>query len=916
MKNKLVVGLVATALVMTSLAGCGSKDSTDDKIVLEEQTGVGESDESDDENSVDVELSYDNTITISEIKEKYGVTDEVGIKPFYNVEQTTEFLFHFNSDVEPALAVTVHTDPSCNESSIVYQINNAYEKEGVQGRDILVKPGSPVLNSSDRTGGKLDNYNWGYAPVYYLSINYDMESTEVKELETPIIVPFTIRSDVSIPNLTCSISDGGEFALEWHKVDGAVKYNIYEAYEVRAESAARKLTRSEAGYVGDHLQLLTTVSGDTTSFKDFHLDGTDNELVYDGYTSVENFYDLGTYYITAVDEQGNESLFSMAVEGWKYNSQLPNSLVNTFSSGVNTYLPSTVEVLMKDHSKEYFPIDYKYVESNENYATYVYEVRGTKLNGKVQYQNSTGEYEDIISTASVNTLVYEVENDINIIPANTVNTITGTDSQYRLDTHVEREGYTKLSYDTDVLTKRADLENARMVNDGVYPEGTSFKDMLNAGSLQKGDTSSSNIETEAERNSTESFVDEASNENSQAATENEGSSLLKNDDSVATSELVENEEVEDSSDANGADSAAEVTSENLVEKQIETTQTQVEEANASEVPSTKYRVFADSAEEEYVALNLIGVNEQFSVEAFPSLQNAENLLDVLYKVIYQNPYVFSVEKLGYDTNSMTVVIGYGEDTSVIQDKQEQVYDAATELGTSIKAEDTEGIIRELWEYYEENTVYDDELLAQAEANGYETSGLPKDSFNSYGILVNKVGVCQSYALATKLILDIKDVDCEVVTGLLNGTVPHAWNVVSIDGDWYWLDATNNQTNAGIPFMVYQTSSDTARDMLYVTDDLYALNSELSFVNNGDTSKDYYVENGLVANNRQELIKLITEQYKDNEYACVRALYSETFDEVFLEDVLYSMISEGLITEDDLDTLMLGSVYSYVIVYNE
>lgn len=300
--TKLLALLLSTSIILT---GCGFQNNIDEEIIGSPGNIT--------DSSIQSTIGYSGeTVTIKDIKNKYGVTDNNLIKPFYNVEQTTTFSFSFTSKVEPALAVTVHTDPKCGVNSTVYQINDTYDNGS--GYDIVVKPGSPVLNTSDRADGGLDNYNWGNAPVYYLSINYDLDATTPTKLDKPVIVPFTIKNNVSTPNAEANITLDGSFELTWKPVDGAAKYNIYKANAVRSESPARNMTRSEAGYVGDHLELLTTVDANTTTFRDFNLDGTNNMLVSDEGVINQNFYSLDTYYVTAVDASGNESFFSMGVE--------------------------------------------------------------------------------------------------------------------------------------------------------------------------------------------------------------------------------------------------------------------------------------------------------------------------------------------------------------------------------------------------------------------------------------------------------------------------------------------------------------------------------------------------------------------------------------------------------------------------
>ena len=57
-------------------------------------------------------------------------------------------------------------------------------------------------------------------------------------------------------------------------------------------------------------------------------------------------------------------------------------------------------------------------------ATYEYAIQGTKLTGTVKLESASGLYdEEIISSASVPTYLYEVKNDVQIVPANNVKTI-------------------------------------------------------------------------------------------------------------------------------------------------------------------------------------------------------------------------------------------------------------------------------------------------------------------------------------------------------------------------------------------------------------------------------------------------------------------------------------------------------------
>ena len=65
--------------------------------------------------------------------------------------------------------------------------------------------------------------------------------------------------------------------------------------------------------------------------------------------------------------------------------------------------------------------------------------------------------------------------------------------------------------------------------------------------------------------------------------------------------------------------------------------------------------------------------------------------------------------------------------------------------------------------------------------------------NVYGAMVEKKGVCESYARTMKYILDDMGIESILVTGTAtnsNGrTEDHMWNDIKVDGNWYALDAT-------------------------------------------------------------------------------------------------------------------------------
>lgn len=69
-----------------------------------------------------------------------------------------------------------------------------------------------------------------------------------------------------------------------------------------------------------------------------------------------------------------------------------------------------------------------------------------------------------------------------------------------------------------------------------------------------------------------------------------------------------------------------------------------------------------------------------------------------------------------------------------------------------------------------------------------TENTANSPYSPYTLLTEKEGVCQAYALVAYRLLENAGFENYFITGEANG-IPHAWNLIKLDGAWYHYDTT-------------------------------------------------------------------------------------------------------------------------------
>ncbi|GGF73734.1 hypothetical protein GCM10010912_18690 [Paenibacillus albidus] len=740
----------------------------------------------------------DASQTVQDLKKKYDTDNDPGIMPVYNVKQDKEFVFKFNSDLGSEAigkAISVHTDIKVLPESKVGTLEDSRLEDGKSV--FSIKPlGFGVLASDSlrEAGGS----SWGNAPVYYIRVNYDLDAATPTPLEQPIVIPFTVKSDVPVPNLQADISPDGRLTLVWDEVPGAESYNIYNASHISMENTNEALSGAEQGYA-DQLPLLVANVKDT-AYNDFMKDGRGAlGIVDEMITSLQNNNVQGEYYVTAV--QGDkESRFSASVDTVALSKQLPRTVAS--EDNFNMQLFKTAAELPKKASVQF--------------------IDGSKASGTVIYD--TG--------------------------AVTIQSSVPTDLQYSIQ-GTALKGYVRVQQLTEADIASLAAAQAQVSNQG-YVEPQNNTDYVPAPDVP-------------------TIIDDSGNPGESG--------------------------------------------DNIIDQQKENTRNQVDEGNKQAVPAPAIAaelIHADSALEEYLALNLIGGQTEISLKAFPEAQNARALVDVVEKVIYQNPLILGFRSYGYDYEKLTLHIEFDDSAEIIKSKQLEILAEADKV---IAAAIKDGMSDEekrmaLYNYLNDNTTYDDAALENAKQQQFKSVDAQfNDSFTTYGILVKKVGVCMSYAHTFQLLADLAEVPSIVVTGQMGG-VNHAWNKVKIGEEWLNVDTTNNETNSGLPYLLYNSNDATAADVEYVMDTAYWLDRELVLFKGESNANDYYVKSGLEVTSLEAYRTKLAELLKQDESLIVLRVVADTDSSELMNETAKVMkqVDAGM-----LDTAEMFEFGSYVAI---
>ena len=157
-----------------------------------------------------------------------------------------------------------------------------------------------------------------------------------------------------------------------------------------------------------------------------------------------------------------------------------------------------------------------------------------------------------------------------------------------------------------------------------------------------------------------------------------------------------------------------------------------------------------------------------------------------------SPYSFHI-----DNGNVTVTPSVKQTGDALRTMQ-QTFNARVDEIVAAAPQNASAYELELYvnDWLVDNCRYDDEAVEYHNQNNVPMG----NEQNAYGALVEGRAVCEGYARAFQLLCARLGVECKVIDGFAKGfhgdggSSAHVWNAVQLDGSWYYVDPTWNDTD--------------------------------------------------------------------------------------------------------------------------
>ena len=254
------------------------------------------------------------------------------------------------------------------------------------------------------------------------------------------------------------------------------------------------------------------------------------------------------------------------------------------------------------------------------------------------------------------------------------------------------------------------------------------------------------------------------------------------------------------------------------------------------------------------------------------------------EIFYVDGYTYTEYTLGDILKKITFTGTYRFNREEVQQKQKQIDNYVNLCLSGVPdGADEYTKVKYIYEYLIHHTEYD--------------AGA-KDNQNICSVFIEGKSVCQGYAKATQYLLNRAGIFSTLVLGRVVGGEGHAWNLVRIDGKYYyvdttWGDASYQAVGGGYPGEKIPTIN---YDYLCVSTEQMNLTHELDNVVDmpdcNSMEDNYYVREGLYFTtwDQEQIERIFREEYeKGSAYVTLKC---DSYD-------VYSRMYSALITNQEI-----------------
>lgn len=183
---------------------------------------------------------------------------------------------------------------------------------------------------------------------------------------------------------------------------------------------------------------------------------------------------------------------------------------------------------------------------------------------------------------------------------------------------------------------------------------------------------------------------------------------------------------------------------------------------------------------------------------------SEDLINIVKEAYFKDDYTGkSWSRISYNAEGKKKKIKITVNSEFVTTKEEEDYineNLNSIVKSIIKPEMSEyEKVKTIHDYIKNRYSYDDDLYSFILKlnNGQITDNTTRNevyrSTSVYSALNSNKTVCQGYAMTAYKMLKGAGIECKIISGTLKGQ-EHVWNKVKVNGIWYYLDITADDTS--------------------------------------------------------------------------------------------------------------------------